>query len=242
MKRIAEEIKACWNLGRQEVMAVSPKEGPAAASKEHGTFGNLSSSEANGAPRSRAPKAPAPPSPAQFSPGPGFGDTPQAPSSTTPAAGWGPRITEVLGNEECGSLTDPLEGWPHEEQFWPTTAGRCVRSDTLFTEGIGRNPTHATRSDSDIPTRALTFVGAERVPLEEFWALTEFRDMAAVLKGKDFAVWPLPQRPVCAYRRESRTGARLGEKASGQLAQTPDGNRQLAQLATGAEGKWATSA
>ena len=172
--------------------------------KEHRSFGNWSSSEENGAPRSRAPKAPAPSSPVQYSPGPGYGPTPQAPSSSTPAAGWDSRIAEALENEERGSLTDPLEGWPHEEQDWPTTVGRCVRSDPPLTEGNGRNPTQVTRLDSDILTRALTFVGAERVPLEEFWTLTELGDMAAVLKGRDFAVWYLPQRPFCAYRHEYR--------------------------------------
>ena len=116
-KRIAEEMKACWNLGRQEVMAVSPAEGPAGASKGHGALGNWSSSEENGAPRSRAPKASAPPSPVQYSPGPNQGPAPQAPSSSTPAAGWGARITEVLANEERGSLTDPLEGWSHRDQY-----------------------------------------------------------------------------------------------------------------------------
>ena len=93
-------------------------------------------------------------------------------------------------------MTDPLEGWPHEEQYWPTTVSRCVHSDPLFTEGIGRNPMQVTCSDSDILTRALTSVGAERVPLEEFWTLTEYGDMAAVLEGRGFVVWPLPQRPL----------------------------------------------
>ena len=75
-KRIAEEMKACWTMDRQDFMAASPMEGPAGASKEHGTFGNWSSSEEIRAPRARAPKAPAPPSPVLFSPGPGFGRAP----------------------------------------------------------------------------------------------------------------------------------------------------------------------
>ena len=33
VKRIAEEMKACWNVGRQEVMAASPTEGPAGTSR-----------------------------------------------------------------------------------------------------------------------------------------------------------------------------------------------------------------
>ena len=66
VKRIAEETKACWNMDRQDAMEASPMEGPAGDAKEHGTFGNWSSSEENGAPRSRAPEAPAPTSPVQF--------------------------------------------------------------------------------------------------------------------------------------------------------------------------------
>ena len=97
-------------MDRQEVIATSPVDGPAGASTEHGTFGNWSSSEGNGAPRSRAPKAPASSSPVQYSPGPGCGPAPQAPSSSPPAAGWDSRIAEVMEKEEKGSLADPL-GW-----------------------------------------------------------------------------------------------------------------------------------
>ena len=118
-------------------------------------------------------------------------------------------------------MTDSLEGWCHEEQYWPTTVGRCVHSDPLFTEGIGRNPTQVARSDSDTLTRALTSVGDKRAPSQEFWTLTGYGDMASVLEGRDFEVWPLPQRPSCAYRHKYRAGARLGEKASGELAQNP---------------------
>ena len=116
VKRIAEETKACWALGRQEVLAVSLTEVPAGASTDHGTFGSWSSSGGNGAPRSRAPKDLASSSPVQCSPGPGRGSAPQAPSSSPPAAGWDSSITEVMGNEERGSPTDPLEGWPREGQ------------------------------------------------------------------------------------------------------------------------------
>ena len=42
-----------------------------------------------------------------------------------------------------------------------------------------------------------------------------------MLKGRDFAAWGLPRRPVCAYRHEFRLGVRLGSKASGKLAQHP---------------------
>ena len=70
-------------------------------------------------------------------------------------------------------------------------------------------------------TRSLTLAGAKRVPLEEFRARTECGDIAAVLKGRDCAAWSLPQRPACAYCHKYRLGARLGEKASGKLAQSP---------------------
>ena len=123
--------------------------------------------------------------------------------------------------EERGSLADPLEGWFREDQFWPTSVGRCVHSDPLFSQGICPAPTQVTRSDSDVATCALTLAGAERVPREEFWALSEFGDTAAVLEGRDSAVWLLQQRPVCARRREYRMGVRLGEKASGKLAPNP---------------------
>ena len=144
-KRIAEGMKACWQTDRQDVMEVSPTEGPAGNATDHGTFGNWSSSEGNGASRSRAPAALVPTCPVQYSPGPGCGSTPQAPSSSTPAAGWDARIAKVLANEERGSLSDPLEGWSLEEQNWPTTVGRCVHSDPFFTEGIGRNPKQIAR-------------------------------------------------------------------------------------------------
>ena len=78
-----------------------------------------------------------------------------------------------------------------------------------------------TRSTTDVMTRALTIVGAERDPREQFWAPSELGQSAAVLRGRDFEVWALPQRPVCAYRREFRLGVRLGPKASGRLAQNP---------------------
>ena len=80
---------------------------------------------------------------------------------------------------------------------------------------------HQTRSNSDILTRALTRAGAERVLSEEFWALAEVRGSVAVLRGRHFEVWALQQRPVCAYLHEIRLGARLGQTASGKLAQNP---------------------
>ena len=82
-------------------------------------------------------------------------------------------------------------------------------------------PLHQTRSVSDIMTRAVTIAGAQRVPSEEFWTLTDVDESVAVLRGRHFAVWALPRRPVCAYCHELRLGARLGIKASGELAQQP---------------------
>ena len=165
---------------------------------EHGAFGNWSSSGENGAPRSRAPKAPASTSPAQYCPGPGRGPAPQAPSSSLQAAGWDARVAEVMDKEEMGSLSYPLEGWPREEQFRPTSVGRCVRSDLLFTNGVGPTTKQATRSDSDIMTRASTLGGAVRLPAGEFWALIGFGGTEAVLRGRDFAVRSSQQRPLCA--------------------------------------------
>ena len=80
------------------------------------------------------------------------------------------------------------------------SAGRCVHSDPLLPNGVGPTPKRQTRSDTDITTRALTLAGAERIPLEEFWTLTEFGDNVAVLRGRDFEVWALQQRPVRAFR------------------------------------------
>ena len=71
-KGIAEEMKARWNLDRQEVIGASPVEGPAGALTEHGAFGNWSSSDETGVPRSRATKAPAPPPPCQVLSGAGL--------------------------------------------------------------------------------------------------------------------------------------------------------------------------
>ena len=59
--------------------------------------------------------------------------------------------------------------------------------------GLGSAPLHQTSSDSDIATRALSIVGAERVMSEEFWTLNEAGESVAVLQGRDFAVWALPR-------------------------------------------------
>ena len=80
--------------------------------------------------------------------------------------------------EEVGPLSNPLEGWPHEEQYWPTTLGRRAFADPLFMDGLGPIPAKQTRSTTDITTRALTIVGAERVPQEQFWAISESGESA----------------------------------------------------------------
>ena len=214
VKGIAEQMRPCRNLDRQEVFGASPREGAVGESTGHGAFGNWSSSEENGAPRSREPRAPAPPSPVRFCLRPGCSPARQAPTASPPAAGWNSRIAEVLGIEEMGSLKDPLEGWPRDEQYWPASVGRCAHSDPPFANGVGPTSTQASRSDSDIKTRALTLAGAERVPLEEFRALTELGDTVAVRAGRDFAAWYCSSAR-CVYRHECRMGVRLGEKAIG---------------------------
>ena len=115
--RVAEEMKACWNLEREEGIPASPTEGPTGAVQEHGTIGNWSYPDENGANRSCAPKAPAASSPVQYFPGAGNYSSSPDPTSTTPAAGWDARITEVMDREEGASLTNPLEGWPMRINF-----------------------------------------------------------------------------------------------------------------------------
>ena len=219
VKRVVEVMKACWHLEREKVTSASPNEGPTGAAQERRTLGNWPSSDENGANRSRVPKAPLASSPVQFSQGKGHLSTTLAHTSSTPVTGRDARITAVMEREVGGSLTNPLGGWPQEDQQWPTTVGRCVHSDPIVTEGIGNSPAQVTRSNSDIMTRALTNVGAERVPVEEFWTLAELGDMATVLKGRGFEVWALPHCPICACRHEYHMGVRMGEKASGKLAQ-----------------------
>ena len=94
----------------------------------------------------------------------------------------------------------------------PPPWGATQSLTRLFLDGLGPTRMEQTRSNSDIMTRALTVAGAERVPLEGFWALTELGESIAVLRGRDLEVWALHQRPVCAYRHEFRKGVRLGGK------------------------------
>ena len=129
-----------------------------------------------------------------------------------------------MDKEEVGSLTDPPEGWSHDEQYRPTLVGRCVHSDPLFADGVGPTPAQATRLDSDIMALALTLAGAGRAPSEEFWNLTEFGDSVAVLQGRDFEVWSLQRRPACAYRHDFRSG-KLAQRPLMTLAGTPPGIR-----------------
>ena len=144
------------------------------------------------------------PPPVRFCPGPGSGAAtraaPASPPASPPAAGWGPRIEEVVKREEIGALSAPLEGWPQHEQFWPTAAGRRIIADPIFQDGHGSTPLQQTRSDSDILTRAPTLSGAECVPSEEFWPLNKVGESVAAPRGRDFAARALQQRPARAYR------------------------------------------
>ena len=214
-------MRACRARGSEEVADALPADGPDRDSAEHDVSGNWSSSDENAGYRLGAPSASPAPFPVRFCLGPDYGAVPHVASAAPPASGWYSRIKEVMRQEEIGSLSSPLECWSHEEQFRPAAVGRRIFSDPIFMGGIGSAPLHQTRSDSDIPTRASTIVGAERVPSEEFWTLNDVGESVAVLKGRDFAARALPQRPACAYCHEFRFGARLGRKASGKLAQHP---------------------
>ena len=119
------------------------------------------------------------------------------------------------------SLSDPLAGWPTSEQEWVTTIGRQVYSDDVFSVDLSSLPRHHIRSEGDILTSAMKYVGAERVPNEDFWALDEEGQPVSILHGRDFVVWSLPQRAVCDCRHEYRMAVRLGPKASGKYAQHP---------------------
>ena len=74
-----------------------------------------------------------------------------------------------------------MDGWPREEQFRPTAAGRRSSSDLIFMAGLGSVTLHQTRSDSDIVARALTQARAKRVPSEEFRALSDAGESVAAL-------------------------------------------------------------
>ena len=173
VKGIAAEMRACWNLDPQGVAGASPLDGPDGDPTQHGTFGNWSSSDENVGCCLPAPKASPTPSPVRFCLGPGSGAAPLAAPASPPACGWDSRIEEVMKREEIGSLPAALEGWPQDEQFWPTSAGRRIIADLIFLDGLGSKPAHQTLSGSVILPRALTLAGAELVPLEEFWTFND---------------------------------------------------------------------
>ena len=104
---------------------------------------------------------------------------------------------------------------------WATSIGRQVYSDNVFSVDLSTLPQHHTRSETDLLTSAMKHVGAERVPSDEFRTLDEEGQPVTILNGRDFVVWPLPQRAVCDCRREYRMAVRLGPKASGKYAQHP---------------------
>ena len=113
MKGIAEEMRGCWNLDRQKEMGAFPLDGPDGDPAEHGTFGNLFSTEENGAPRPRLLGPGSAPPAVRFCLGPGSGAAPRAPPTAPPASVWDSRIEEVMGREETGSSSAPLDGWSH---------------------------------------------------------------------------------------------------------------------------------
>ena len=136
-------------------------DGPDGDPANHDTFGDWSPSEENGDFRPRAPRDSARPSPVRFCPGPGSGAAPQTAPASPPASGWDSCIGEVMKRVEVGSLSDPLEVWSQDEQYWPTAVGRRVIADPPFLIGLGSTPMARTRSISDIMTRALTLAGAD---------------------------------------------------------------------------------
>ena len=119
------------------------------------------------------------------------------------------------------SLSDPLAGWPTNEREWVTTIGRQVYSDDVSPVDLSPIPQHHIRSENDILTSAMKYVGAERVSNDDFWTLDEEGQPVTILRGRDFVVWSLPQRAVCDCRHEYRMAVRLGPKASGKFAQRP---------------------
>ena len=68
----------------------------------------------------------------------------------------------------------------------------------------------------------MKYVEAERVSSDDFGTLGEEGQPVTILRGRDFAVWSLPQHAVCDCRHEYRMAVRLGPKASGKYAQPHD--------------------
>ena len=100
----------------------------------------------------------------------------ETPSSSTPPppdTEWDSTIAAVMRREAQSSLSDPLEGWPTSEQEWVTTIGRQVYSDDVFSLNLSSLPSHHIRSECDILTSAMKYVGAERVSNGDFWTLDE---------------------------------------------------------------------
>ena len=112
-KRIAEEMRACWDLDPQVVADASPVGRPDGDPTEHDISGNWASSDENAGSRPAAPTASPAPHPVRSCPGPGSGAVPQAASAIPPASGWDSRIEEVMKKEEIG-FSAPLEGWSRE--------------------------------------------------------------------------------------------------------------------------------
>ena len=221
VKAVAEAMRNCWHLQPTEEEQSSPVDGPSGLPPPHDFFGEWSSSGEDDPLH-------------QVRNGRGAGSLPirmgvnrypmEAPSSSTPPppdTEWDSTIAAVMRREAQLSLSDPLEGWPTCEQEWATTIGRQVYSDGVFSLNLSSLPRHHIRSECDILTSAMKYVGAERVANEDFWTLDEEGNAVSILHGRDFVVWSLPQRAVCDCRHEYRMAVRLGPKASGKFAQHP---------------------
>ena len=192
-------MRACWNLEPLVAAGESPMDGPDGDPAEHDLFGNWSSSDGNAGSRLAASAAPPTPSPVRFGPGPRSGTAPQTARVPPHASGWESRVARVVGIDETGCSSALLDAWYREAKFRPTAAERRIISDPILMDGFGSAPLNQARSDSNFATRALILAGAKRVPSEEFWTLNDAGESVAALEGRDFAVWALPQRPVCAY-------------------------------------------
>ena len=86
---------------------------------------------------------------------------------------WDSTVSDVLRREAQLSLSDPLVGWSANEKEWVATIGRQVNSDDVSSGDLSSIPRRHIRSENDILTSAMKYVGAERVPNDDFWTLGE---------------------------------------------------------------------
>ena len=221
VKAVAEAMRHCWCLSPDEEALASPVDGPQGLPPPRDFFGSWSSSDDENPPSPEVPGPSANPPPIRL----GVNPSPAMASPTfpTPPEGftWDTVISEVMRNEATKSLSSPMEGWPTSETDWATTVGRQIYSEGVFSLDLSTVPGQHTRTETDILTTAMKYVGAVRVPNEDFWSLDEDGQPMTCLQGRDFVVWSLPQRAVCDCRHEYRMAVRLGPKASGKYAQHP---------------------